>query len=46
MTEDERIDIIGQVALFDAERARGIVHERGYVIKMEQYRLCLPVDFE
>jgi hypothetical protein len=34
-------EIRRQVEQYDAECARGITHDRGYAIKMEQYRLSL-----
>jgi len=41
MTNQELEEIRSQVSTYDSERARGIIHERWYDIKMEQYRLAL-----
>ena len=41
MKDSERLNISQEVAEYDERVALGIVHERGYAIKMEQYRLSL-----
>lgn len=45
MDRDEAAKILLQLAVYDEEKSRGLVHTRSYEIKMEQYRLAVEAKF-